>query len=181
MDFSSGDKVIYGGCQMCIVGDVEEKSLDGVSFDEYVKLIPVDAPNSRYFVQCDKLGDRVRPLLSKDGVLSYIDSLSDLTAEWIPDRTKRRSEFSETLKCSDYSKLLPMVKALCDEKKKRRDAGKSLMSSDEKALDSATRLISNEFSEVLGISPEELPSFISRRTGTSPCWVGSADGHQGTA
>ena len=171
MDYSSGDKVIYGGYQMCIVGDVESRSFDGISYDEYVKLTPVDAPNSQYFVQCDRLTDRVRPLLTKDGVLSFIDSLSGISASWIPDRSKRRSEYTETLRGNDYKKLLGMVKALCEEKEKRHTAGKTLMSADEKALDSATKLIRNEFSAVLGIAPDDLISYIISRTGCTPCWA----------
>lgn len=170
MEYSFGDRVVYGGSQVCVVGEIEKKSFDGENFSDYVKLTPVDAPNSSYFVQCSRMAERVRPLLSKEEVLSFIDRMPSIEHEWISDRAKRRNEFADILRSDDYSQLIGMIKALSTERTKRRKQGKGLMSTDEKALETANKLLSQEFSYVLGIEAEELDSYIENRTGTVPEW-----------
>lgn len=170
MNYSCGDRVIYGGCQMCVVGGIEQKSFDGVNFNDYVKLTPVDNPNSSYFIQYDRIDERVRSLLPKEKVLELIDNMTLVEGEWIPDRSRRRNEFAEALKGEDYGRILSMIKSLSTEKKRRQRMGKGLMTADEKALEQANRLISNEFSAVLEITPDTLNTYILERTGTAPVW-----------
>ena len=170
MEYTSGERVVYGGSQVCVIGDIEQKSFDGVNYSDYVKLVPVDSPNNSYFVQCDRLAERVRPLISKEQVLGFIDKMPQIEGEWIPDRARRRNEFAETLRSDDYDRLIAMIKALCVERKKRKNQGKGLMSSDEKALESANRLLNLEFSSVLGIDSGELDMYIENRLGGLPIW-----------
>ena len=71
MEYSAGDHVVYGGTQICTYEKTEEKTFDGVNFREYAVFRPVDQTgNASYFVEKDKVCERVRPLLTKDQVLS---------------------------------------------------------------------------------------------------------------
>ena len=112
------------------------------------------------------MSERVRHLLSKSQVLDVIDNMPKIEVSWTNDRNARRNLFAEALKSDDYSLLVGMIKGLKNERRKRIDCGKSLMSSDEKALETASRLLSSEFSHVLGIKADEVDSFIENRIGT---------------
>ncbi|MBQ5312406.1 MAG: hypothetical protein ILP19_10285 [Oscillospiraceae bacterium] len=165
MSFSYGDYVIYGGTQMCTVGETEIRCFDGVHEQSYVKLIPVDQPGSSYYVQSDKMTERVRHLLSRAQVFAVIDSMPGIESSWINDRVARRDMFSEVFRSDDYSRLIAMMKGLITERRRRIKIGKTLISDDEKALKTASNLINSEFSRVLGIDADEVDSFIEKRIG----------------
>lgn len=163
MDINIGDIVVYGGTQLCRVDSKEDKCFDGVTHEVYIKLVPVDEPGSSYFVREDKFGERTRPLLTKEQVLSVIDSMPRVEAEWVQNKNERRTRFAEILKGDDYSLILCMMKGLYEERGRRSSEGKRLMSADERAFSTARQLLRQEFSTVLGIPEDTVEEFIQSR------------------
>ena len=56
-----------------------------------------------------------------------------------------------------------MVRALYMNMRAQAENGKKLHSADERFLTEAQRILNEEFSIVLGISPEEVPAFIKEQ------------------
>ncbi|MBQ4362646.1 MAG: hypothetical protein K6G68_06460 [Oscillospiraceae bacterium] len=172
MEYSAGDHVVYGGTQICTYEKTEEKTFDGVNFREYAVFRPVDQTgNASYFVEKDKVCERVRPLLTKDQVLSVIDSMPEIETEWIDNKVERRAAFTDVLHSDDYKRVIGMIKSICMERHRRSQIGKGLPGQDERAFETANRLLCQEFSMVLGISPNDVDTYIEKRLGAPPVWA----------
>lgn len=163
MSFETGQKVIYNGRELCRVGESCRKCFDGVHEEEYFSLIPENAPNSRYYVPADKLGERVRPLMTREEIFAAIDGSQPERSLRSCDKNQRRAILLQTVNSGDSRLIIGMIRELFEEKKRRAAEGKELISCDEKALASACRVICSEFSEVLGISEEEVGRLIEER------------------
>lgn len=163
MSYSTGEYVVYGGTEICLIDEVVKKCFDGVSEQSYFRLVPENARNSSYYIPLDRLEERVRPLLTREEIYDIIDAMPNVKEQWISDKNERRSVFSRTLKSDDYGSILSMMKALYIERRKRSSDGKQLMSSDEKTLAAAQKLMNREFAFVLGIREEDVSGFIEKR------------------
>lgn len=161
MGYNNGEYVMYGTAGICRIDGRERRSFDGVHEVEYCRLIPCGAEGSVYFIPSDTLESKVRRLLSREKVLSLIDSIPHIEPQWTANAAERRELFGQMLKSDDYSKILCLLKSLYSHK---HGAGKKLASADERLMKTAEGLVDQEFSIVLGIRPDELESFIAART-----------------
>ena len=107
--------------------------------------------------------DHTVPATRMEQVLSVIDSMPRVEAEWVQNKNERRTRFAEILKGDDYSLILCMMKGLYEEKGRRSNEGKRLMSADERAFSTARQLLRQEFSTVLGIPEDSVEEFIQSR------------------
>lgn len=163
MSFEKGQPVIYDGRELCRIDELCTKCFDGVHKEEYLRLIPESAPASCYYVPADKIGNRVRPLMTGEEIYAAIDGSIRERALTDSDKNRRRAILSETVKSGDSSLIIGMIRELLEEKSRRNAEGKELIACDEKALSAACRQISAEFSAVLGIPENEVGSFIKER------------------
>lgn len=163
MSYNIGEYVVYGGTEICLISEIVSRCFDGINQLDYYKLIPESAGNSSYYIPCLRFEEKVRPLLTREEIYGIIDDMPIVEEKWITDKSERRSVFSETLHSDDYRKLLGMMKGLYTEQQKRSSDGKQLMSSDEKTLATAQKLMHREFSFVLGIKEEDVSNFIQNR------------------
>lgn len=160
MEYRSGEYVMYGAAGICRIDGREMRSFDGVHEVEYCRLIPYGEGSSVYFVPLDTLESKVRRLHSREEVLAFIDSIHDIEPLWTENAAERRRLFGSMLKSDDYSKIFCLLKLLYSHK---HSAGKKLASADEWLMKAAEGLVSQEFSLVLGIRPDEVESFITAK------------------
>jgi len=158
-----GDYVVYGGSEICVIRETVKKCFDGVNETSYFRLIPEDMPSASYYVPEKNAEERVRPLMNREQILAVIDAIPTADIQWIENRDERKLMFVKALKSDDYMQILGMMKGLYDEKQKRSMSGKELISADEKAFETATRLVNKEFSKVLGIPEASVRDFIRQR------------------
>ncbi|MCI7767633.1 MAG: hypothetical protein MSJ26_06615 [Oscillospiraceae bacterium] len=163
MSFETGQRVIYNGRELCRVGEICRKCFDGVHEEEYFCLIPENEPKACYYVPADRLEGRIRPLMTREEIYAAIDGSRTGHSLSCTDKNQRRAVLLQTVKSGDSRLIIGMIRELFEEKKRRAAQGKELISCDEKALASACRVISSEFSAVLGISEEEVGRLIEER------------------
>lgn len=160
MEYRSGEYVMYGTAGICRIDGRERRSFDGVHEVEYCRLIPYGEGSSVYFVPWDTLESKVRRLHSREEVFALIDSIPRIEPQWTANAAERRELFGRMLKSDDYSKIFCLLKSLYSHK---HSAGKKLASADERLMKAAEGLVSQEFSLVLGIRPDEVEGFIAAR------------------
>ncbi len=159
--FKTGDMVLYGTTGICEITDVTQKTFNRESAEYYV-LTPKKQKGSTVFVpvNSEKLVSRMKKLLSCDEINNTIGSTKGCEYPWIDNDSERRKGFSETILSGDRAQIILMARALYSKRKMQIECGKKLHVADEKFLMEAERIINDEFSAVLGISPDEVPSYI---------------------
>lgn len=163
MSYNTGEYVVYGGTEICLISEIVSRCFDGINKQDYYKLIPENTWNSSYYIPCARFEEKVRPLLTREEIYSIIDDMPAVEENWITNKNERRSVFRETLHSDDYRKLLSMMKGIYTEQQKRISDGKHLTSSDEKVLEASQKLMHREFAFVLGIKEDDVSRFIADR------------------
>lgn len=164
--FNIGDTVLYGATGVCRVDGITEREIGG-SVKKYFVLKPLAQDKCTVFVPADNevLLSKVRKILSKDEILSVIDSLPEKEDIWVENENERRVRFSNIIHSGDRAELMLLIRTLYNKRLARRSEGKRLHIADERFLNEAERLLHDEFSAVLGVKPEEVVDFIIERIG----------------
>lgn len=161
--FKTGEYVIYGSGEICCIEEITERCFDGINKIRYYKIAPKEYRNSAYYVPVASAEKEIRRLLTKEEVLEIIDSIPQAEAVWYADKNERKSYFEAVLHGDDFSRLVGMIKAIYEERKKRSNDGKKLIAADERAFSAAEHIIHGEFAFVLGIPESEVGNYIRER------------------
>ena len=81
----------------------------------------------------------------------------------IDDESQRKSKYRELINSADRGALICMIRLLHDHKAKQLAAGRKFHLCDENFLKDAQKLLSAEFSLVLGIPKQEVASYIEQK------------------
>lgn len=162
-NFVIDDYVVYKGVGVCRVEGIEEKSFDGVTSEEYFKLVPVDKGGSSYFVPKSFASVKLRKPMTREEVDEIIDGSAENDVVLTRDVRERRSTIDSILKSYDYKMILALIKAIYLHTLECRDNGKKVLVSDENAIRNAENIVYPEFSFVLGIAPDEVAGYIVNR------------------
>ena len=156
-----GDVVHYGMDGVCEVAGIVEKKLGGQIY-RYFELRPHFRKNVAVFlpVQNEQLLSRIRPVLSRDEVLTAVHELDKAESVWIEPDSARKEVFQTIIRSGDHKQLVSLIKTLYEQKLKMQEGGRKLRSADTAFLKDAERLINEEFAYVLGIQPGDVPAFI---------------------
>ena len=163
--FRKGEKVIYGVRGVYEIVDIREETVLGARSLYYVLCAKGDKADSQLFIPCDnaELTSSMRKLLSREQVMDIINNISSVpAAEWTGDSKRRQEIYKEALRSGDREALIAIIKAIYINSEKRRAEGKKAYVTDENAMQKAERLVYSEFSEVLGISREQVLELIIR-------------------
>ena len=90
-----------------------------------------------------------------------IHSVSESHEEWMEDERARKEHFKDMVSRADTFELIQLIKMLVEHREKVTARGKKLHVADERMLQEAEKMICDEFSYVLGIPKEEVPSYIT--------------------
>ena len=136
--FQVNDMVLYGTNGVCRVVDIDERDCGGRMVEYYI-LKPIYASNSTVFVPVnnEKLTSKMRYVLTKEEIDAKIRAIPEVQEEWMDDEM------------------------LIEHREKVVARGKKLHVADERMLQEAEKMICDEFSYVLGIPKEEVPSYIT--------------------
>lgn len=159
--FKTGDMVLYGTTGICQITDIAQRTFNRETAEYYV-LAPKKQKGSTVFVpvSSEKLVSRMKKLLSCEEINDTIGRTRGCEYTWIDNDSERRKGFSETILSGDRAQMILMVRALYLRRQAQSERGKKLHVADEKFLYEAENIINDEFSSVLGISPDEVPSYI---------------------
>lgn len=160
-----GDMIVYAANGVMTIVDIREESVGDVSRNYYVLRPTLAKSESLTFVPVDneRLVAAMRPLLTKDEIISLLHSVNGLPPiEWVNETRARQEYFKKIMESGDRGRMISMISAITENGIRREAVGKKNFLSDENAKQRALKLLYSEFSVVLGIPEEDVPSFVER-------------------
>ena len=167
MDLQIDDQVVYKSAGVCRVVAREELSPDGVTKMLYYKLKPLNDPNSTYYIPVKTAENKLRQLLSKEEVLTLIDTMPRSAEEdhgvLSENSRERREQYSKIMKGDDQKALVQLISTLYFRKQDTEANGKRFSTMDDTAMRNAEALMLQEFGVVLGLAPDAVRTYIAKR------------------
>lgn len=159
-----GSQVIYGIHGVCNIVDVEIRTVDRKKV-EYFVLTPSEQPNARFYVPMhnEVALSKLRPLLSREELETLLASEEAHKSCWINDENRRKLKYRELINSADRAALISMIRALHQHREDQLSAGRKFHICDDNFLRDAKKILTSEFSLVLGISPGEVAEYIEKR------------------
>lgn len=156
-----GDYVVYGIHGVCRILELEERIVDRKKLQYYV-LEPVEQAGARYLIPVhnEAAVGKLRPVLSREELEKLLRSQEVRADAWIPDENLRKQAYRELINSGDRGGLIRMVGTLYRHKELQAAAGRKFHLCDDNFLRDAQKLLSSEFSLVLGIEPEAVGSYV---------------------
>lgn len=165
--FQIGQVVSYGATGICTVEDIRYESLSraGTRKQEFYVLRPVSTPTCTTFVPTGnaQLTGKMRSIFTKEQIDDLIVSVRGQQLEWIDDTRQRAEVYGQILSGGITGDLLRLISCLYLEKKGRIKAGRKFCATDEKLLNTAERMVSEEFSYSLQIPKQQVSSYIAEK------------------
>lgn len=159
--FSCGELVVYGIHGVCRITEMEKRIVDKKTVTYYV-LEPCDQTGTKYFVPAhnESAVRKMRPVLSCHALEELLRSELVRSDAWIPDENLRKQTYRELIGSGDRERLLQMVGTLHRHKEAQLASGKKFHLCDDNFLRDAQKLLSSEFSMVLGIEPSQVGDYV---------------------
>lgn len=158
-----GKNVLYGSNGVMTVVDIREEYVGDQPRSYYVLRSAVGRSESLVFVPTDneRLTSAMYPLLSKEEILALLSDDAEIPAiEWVDNNRARTEYFKRIMESGNRAHMLSMMRAIHESGLRRTEAGKKNFLSDESTRQKMEKLLSVEFSIVLGISDDEALSLI---------------------
>lgn len=164
--FQIGDRVVYGIHGVCSVIGLEDRRVDRKLVQYYV-LEPLDHPGSRYFIPShNQLAmAKVHRVISQQELSELLCSDEVKQDVWVADENLRKQRYREILSSGDRAALLCMVRTLHRHRLEQAAVGRKFHICDENYLRDAQKLLSSEFSLVLGIEPGQVGDYVREKMG----------------
>ena len=162
--YQVGQKVIYGIHGVCCITAVEVKC-SSKEKKEFYCLEPVEQPGAVFFVPTANPAavSKLRPILTREEFDVLITTQKEREVIWIEDENQRKQRYRELIAQNDRGELISMVSALYRHKRQLEVTGRKFHICDDNFLRDATRLLSSEFSLVLGITPGEVADYMKTK------------------
>ena len=156
-----GTQVVYGIHGVCRIIDLEVRRIDRKKV-EYFVLEPNDQPGARFLVpsQSPAALAKLRPLITVEELDALFASVVDFDEYWVADENHRKHRYRELINNGDRVALIAMIRCLYKHKEEQLAAGRKFHISDENFLRDAQKLLTSEFSLVLGIPYEQVEAYI---------------------
>lgn len=159
-----GADVVYGIHGVCTIIDIEKRVINRKKLEYYV-LEPKEQPGSRFYVPThnEAAVAKLRPLLTAVQLEELLRPNFFQQDPWITDENARKQKYRELINSGDRGALMSMIRALYAHKEAQMAAGRKFHLCDENFLRDAQKLLSAEFSLVLGIPQSEVNAYIASR------------------
>ena len=156
-----GEQIVYGVHGVCTVSAVTDRTVDRKTHRYYV-LESAEQKGATYFVPQDNEAalSRMHRILSREQLLSLLQSEAVRRGVWIPDEVQRKQRYHDLLASGDRTELICMVRTLRRQKQGQQAAGKKFHLCDENFLRDAERMLDSEFSVVLCLPREQISDYV---------------------
>lgn len=159
--YQIGDTVMHPSEGVCCIEDIRSIRFTGNQSRDYYVLRPSMEKGSGTIYLPIERGDAVlRRLLSRQDILDMIHESAAYAGLWTEDARTRKDRFTAILHEGNYAKTIQMIREIHEHNALRLAEGKKLSANDEHVLSDAQRLLHQEFSYVLKMSPEDTVAFI---------------------
>lgn len=163
--FEKGQLVAHETAGVCRVAEIIEMAFrPGEPKKTYYKLAPVYENGTLFTpVESDKVF--IRPVLSKEEILTLIDGIPGIDAEAYHTRSLQElgDHYQEALASHDCGVLIELVMSIWLKKQDAEQNRRRLGQVDTRYLKQAEDLLYGEFAAVLEIQKDEVQPFIDRR------------------
>ena len=159
--YSLGDYVVYGSHGVCRILELEERVVDRKKLQYYV-LEPVEQVGARYLIPVhnEVAVGKMYPVLSREELEKLLHSQEIRADAWIPDENLRKQTYRELINSGDRGGMIRMIGTLYRHKEVQAAAGKKFHLCDDNFLRDAQKLLSAEFSLVLGMETEAAGKYV---------------------
>ena len=168
LNLKIGDHVHYGAHGVCQVCGREARRLGGEE-QVYFTLRPTGSENILLYLpeNAEPEKVRLRPLMSRQEILTMLDRTRCTPAEWIADSKLRRETFTRVLRQGDVEELIRMLKCIYQHQA-ALPQGKQLPMSDQEMRQAAQRQLYSEMAYVLSIDESQIQSYILEQVAERP-------------
>ncbi len=162
--FNIDDYVVYKTNGVCRITGIKKETF-GRDTKEYYILTTVYGNPSNVYVPVDNeaLVSKMKKIISIDKIHDIIDKSQDKTVDWIENDRERGEAYSAMISEGEPSLLFSLVKTLYNHKKEVESAGKKFRANDKRIMDSAEKILHEEFAMALDIEPDMVAPFIKDR------------------
>lgn len=159
--YQTGNLVVYGIHGVCRIVELEERTVDRKRVQYYV-LEPLEASGARYLIPThnEVAVAKLRPVMSREALEEMLRSENVREDAWIADENQRKQHYRELINSGDRAALVRMVSTLHRHKAAQAAAGRKFHLCDDNFLRDAEKLLSSEFSLVLGIEPSQVGNYV---------------------
>lgn len=164
--YSIGDTVMHPSEGVCTISDRRSMQFSGGVKREYYILTPsMEKSSSTVYMPVERGDSVLRRLLSRTDILALIHHSTEVEFEWVNDSKLRKDAFTKLVHSGDIAQIIRMITEIHAHNALRLAEGKKPCASDEAILADAQRLLHQEFSYVLGLSPTDTVAFICEELG----------------
>lgn len=162
--FKVGDAVIHPAEGVCRITEITEKEFGGKTDKYYVLKSVYDSKSTVYIpVEIVREKGKIRPALDEKQVNDIIDGLEESQPLKTENDNQRRLIFKDILASGNVNDIGQILKTVYQLKTGIKQSGKKMKISDERIIRETEHSVFSEFAFSLGISPEEIPQYISER------------------
>ncbi len=161
--YQTGDHVVYGTNGVCLVEAVKEMSFSrGEAPKPYYVLRQIGRVGSTLFVPLDNelLCSRMRHVLTAAHIDAAIAQAKGKQLEWPEDRRVRTELFRDMTAGGFGSDLILLIDCLKARRRALAAQKKKLSATDGDVLVTALRMLRDEVSFVLGVTPDEAEAYV---------------------
>lgn len=162
MSYKINDHVMYRRNGICRITDIREEAFSGNGKRMYYVMDSVYDKAIKFYVPYDleNIVALMRPILTKEEIISVIEKTEETDSGWIEDDDERSAKFEKILAGDDITEILWLVKILSLHKIKVKEQNKKFHACDERLLAMAEKVITDEFAFVLDIKKKDVISYI---------------------
>lgn len=162
--FKVGDAVIHPAEGVCRVIEIAEKDFGGKLSEYYVLKSVYDSHSTVYIpVEIVRVKSKIRAALNETQINDIIDGLEESQPLKTENDNQRRLLFKDILASGSTSEMRQMLRTVHLLKTDVKASGKKMKVSDERIIRETEHSVFSEFAFSLGLSPEEIPEYISKR------------------
>lgn len=157
--FKVNDYVMYSTTGLCQISDIRKDDSCGNETEYYV-LHPVNNNTMTIKTPVNNPNIPMRPLLTKDEVLSLIATMPEKEPFLIDNNRDRCIAFKTALKTGKSEERIKVIKTLYLDKEAKSIVNKKLTKVDDDMMQTAERQLHEEFAMALNIPPDEVDNYI---------------------
>lgn len=159
--YQIGDKVLYGMHGVCVVMDLEKRTLDGKQVT-YLVLEPAGQSGSRFLVPTHNAAAmaKVRPVLRAEDLEALLSSDAVREDAWVRDEGQRKQLYRELISSCDRQRLAQMIHCLYRYRAAQAAIGKKFHMCDENFLRDAEKILAGEIASTLEIPSTEALKYL---------------------
>ncbi len=162
VNYKIGDYVAYRQEGICRISDIRKQDFGVNGETEYYILNPITSPETNLYVPVGikDLKIKMRHLLTREEIEQIITQSEDSCEAWVDDSKARYEKFASKIEGGDRADILWVVKVLSLHRNEVNSEGKTFYATDKRLLETAEKMITEEFAFVLGIEKNQVIDYI---------------------